>query len=116
MASEDRGAWRPRLSAAAAHDLDDIVRVTVEHFGPKQAAQYRTTILQAIEAVRDGPDIAGSRRRDDILPGLRTLALARLGRSGRHILFYRAAADRVIDIGRILHDAMDWSRHLEEER
>jgi len=59
-----------------------------------------------------GPDVLGSRARDDISPGLRTLDVARRGRRGRHFLLYRATADLEIEILRILHDAMELRRHL----
>ncbi|HEY7248071.1 MAG TPA: hypothetical protein VH678_29765 [Xanthobacteraceae bacterium] len=44
--------------------------------------------------------------------GLRTLHIARHGRRGRHLLMYRVAAERTIEIARIRHDSMDLSRHL----
>jgi len=59
-----------------------------------------------------GPEISGSKARDDILPGVRTLHVARHGRRGRHLLLYRVGRGPVIEIGRILHDSMDLQRHV----
>nr|WP_246784524.1 MULTISPECIES: type II toxin-antitoxin system RelE/ParE family toxin [unclassified Bradyrhizobium] len=58
------------------------------------------------------PNVAGSRPRDEIMADLRTLHVARHGRRGSHFLMYRAAADSTIEIVRILHDRMDFRRHV----
>lgn len=104
--------WRVRLGAAAELDFANIIRWTVENFGARQSRLYRDTLLQTIGELASGPDIAGSKARDDIARGLRTLHVARHGRRGRHFLVYRVAAGGAIEIGRIQHDGMDLQRHL----
>lgn len=104
--------WRVRLGAVAELDFASILVWTTENFGTRQARLYRQTILHAIGELANGPDIAGSKARDEILPGLRTLHIARHGRRGRHLLLYRVGQGRIIEIGRILHDQMDPQRHL----
>jgi toxin ParE1/3/4 len=104
--------WRVRLGAFAEVDFANILKWTTENFGARQATLYRDTLVQAVGELAKGPDVAGSKARDDIAPGLRTLHIARHGRRGRHFLLYRAAADGTIEIGRILHDQMDLPRHL----
>lgn len=104
--------WRVRLGAAAELDFANIIRWTVENFGARQSRLYRDTLLQAIGELANGPDIVGSKARDEITRGLRTLHVARHGRRGRHFLVYRVAAERTIEIGRILHDGMELQRHL----
>lgn len=108
--------WRVRLSAAAEDDFRNILRWTSERFGEAQARRYAGTLMQAIQALRAGPEAPGSRRRDEISPGLMTLHVARGGRKGRHMAAYRigpSADPPTIDILRILHDSMDLSRHVE---
>ena len=104
--------WHVRIGAAAELDLANILKWTAENFGPAQAHVYRGTIVRAIGELAYGPDVAGSRARDEILRGLRTLHVARHGRRGRHLLMYRLAAESTIEIARILHDSMDLPRHL----
>ena len=104
--------WRVRLGAAAELDFANILKWTVENFGTRQARVYRHTVIQAIAELAAGPDVVGSRTRDEIMPGLRTLHVARHGRRGRHFLIYRVVARNRIEIVRILHDGMDLSRHL----
>ncbi len=58
---------------------------------------------------------AGAKPRDDIAKGLLTLHVARRGRKGRHFVMFRVASERgskVIEVLRLLHDAMDLPRHL----
>jgi len=98
----ERG-WRIRLGAAAELDFANILKWTTENFGARQSRVYRDTLVQAIGELADGPDVAGSKARDEIMPGLRTLHVARRGRRGSHF---------TIDIVRILHDRMDVKRHL----
>jgi toxin ParE1/3/4 len=63
----------------------------------------------------NGPDVPGSAARDEIQEGLRTLHVARQGRCGRHFIMYRAADGSVIEVARILHEAMDLARHIPPE-
>ena len=58
----------------------------------------------------------GARKRDDIAGGLMTLHVARGQRRGRHLILYRARTTSdppVVDVLRLLHDAMDLPRHLD---
>jgi toxin ParE1/3/4 len=104
--------WRVRLGALAEVDFANILKWTTENFGTRQAAIYRDTLVQAIGDLAKGPDVPGSKARDEIMQGLRTLHVARHGRRGRHFLLYRVVEGRIIEIGRILHDQMDLPRHL----
>jgi toxin ParE1/3/4 len=104
--------WRVRLGAEAELDFANILKWTTENFGARPSRLYRDTLVQAIGELADGPDVAGSKIRDEIMRGLRSLLVARHGRRGRHLLLYRVARKRIIEIGRILHDRMDLQRQL----
>jgi toxin ParE1/3/4 len=104
--------WRVRLGAAAEVDFANILKWTAENFGARQSRVYRDTLVQAIGELADGPDVAGSRARDEIMAGLHTLHVARRGRRGSHFLMYRAAPNSMIEIVRMLHDRMDIPRHV----
>jgi toxin ParE1/3/4 len=104
--------WRVRLGAAAELDFANILKWTAENFGARQSRVYRDTLVQAIREIGDGPDIDGSKARDEIMPGLRSVHVARHGRRGRHFLLYRVAPEVIVEIVRILHDRMDLQRHL----
>jgi toxin ParE1/3/4 len=104
--------WRVRFGAVAELDFANILKWTTENFGARPSRIYRDTFVRAIGELANGLDVAGSKARDEIMPGLRTLHVARHGRRGRHFLLYRIVKGRIIEIGRILHDQMDLQRHL----
>jgi len=105
-------AWAVRLGRQAERDFIDILNWTAKSFGKAQANTYSETISLAIQALNYGPEILGSKLRDDIEPGIRTLHVERSGRKGRHFLVYRVGSQGTIDILRMLHDSMDLQRHL----
>lgn len=113
--SAGQRTWTVRLTAAAEADFEQILRWTVDQFGETQARIYAETIAAAVTDLAAGPTAVGARMRDDILKGIFTLHVARKGRKGRHFLMFRLGrvSDReVIEVLRVLHDAMDLPRHL----
>ncbi len=110
--------WRVRLSVLAQDDFLNILRWTSDRFGDAQARRYAGVLTQTIETLRAGPEVPGSRRRDEIAPGLMTLHVARRGRRGRHLVAYRidlVTDPLTVDVLRILHDSMNISRHVETD-
>ncbi len=106
------GTWTVRLGRQAELDYVDIVRWTKRSFGEARARTYSESISLAIQGLKDGPDILGSKLRDEIEPGIRILHVSRSGRKGRHLVVFRVGGDRTIDVLRLLHDSMDLPRHL----
>lgn len=107
--------WEVLLAAAAEADFRDIVRWTAEQFGEAQARAYAVTLSAAIEALAGGPTIIGAKPCDDIAKGIFALHVARNGRRGSHFVMFRIGKDRDhprIEVLRLLHEAMDFSRHL----
>ena len=93
--------------------LTDSQAKFVEQMVASGAYQNASEVLAlAVEALLAGPDAVGARKRDDILPGVRVLHVARHGKRGRHFLIFRASEDGQIDVLRVLHDSMDPARHL----
>ena len=107
--------WRVRLTDEAEQDFLRIVKDTADTFGERQSIVYQALLADGLAALEAGPDVPGSRARDDLRPHLRSLHVARRGRPGRHVIIYRAAGGNVIDVVRILHDAMDFARHIPPE-
>ncbi|MBI4213673.1 MAG: type II toxin-antitoxin system RelE/ParE family toxin [Chloroflexi bacterium] len=105
--------WRVRLTKPAELDFAAILQWTIQNFGIRQARAYRHILREALAATRHGPDVPGSVPRADILEGCRTLHVPR---PGRHFLVYRAVSADTIEILRILHDAMDLSRHVRPDQ
>jgi toxin ParE1/3/4 len=107
--------WTVRLAAAAERDFQKIIEWTLEQFGAAQSRVYAQTLSMALEALGEGPSVAGAKRRDEIVKGLMSLHVARHGRKGRHFILFRAASsDKTIDVLRIPHDSMDLARHVSD--
>ena len=80
---------------------------TRREFGTRQALAYARTLSLAIQALGDGPDVAGVRPRDDLGLGILVLHVARKGRRGRHFVVFRVSRTPCIEVLRVLHDSMD---------
>ena len=96
-----------RLSVVAQEDFRSILEWTERNFGLGQLAVYQLAIHSAVSDLRDGPEALRSVSREDISAGIRTLRVARRGRRASHVLVYRVIDDGLIEVMRILHDAMD---------
>jgi|SRR5580692_4573933 toxin ParE1/3/4 len=106
--------WKVRLTGAAQADFDDALYWTALRFGTSQAGIYEETLSDAIDALAATPQIHGVKSRDDLLSGMMSLHVARNRRKGRHVVLFRVdkSRERTIEVLRILHDAMDFLRHL----
>jgi len=91
------------FSPRARGDLEEIWSYTAERWAQTQAESYMRTIQEAIESVAITP--RRGRNCDEIRPGYFKLAV------GSHIVFYRLTKS-AIDVVRILHQRMDFTRHL----
>ena len=108
-------SWTVRLPAAAEAGFEEILRWTVDQFGEAQARSYAGTVSAALNDLAAGPTVIGAKKRDDILKGIFTLHVARQARKGLHFVMFRvgrAPDGNVIEVLRLLHDAMDLQRHL----
>ena len=94
---------RLRLSRLAYSDLDSIYADTLEKWGQEQADRYIDALWRTLEKVAATPE--RWRTRDALYPGCRICF------SGRHAILYRIREGRA-EIARVLHDAMDFPRHI----
>jgi toxin ParE1/3/4 len=88
------------------------------------AARYKAPIKQARRDIGADPERPGSTERPEIpIEGAPTYHLefsrGRVKGQGvkapRHFLLYRRREERVIEVGRVCHDARDLARHVPEE-
>jgi len=87
--------------------------------------RYAKLITTAIEQIAENPERAGSSRRPEIAEHCRTYHLyfsrTSAGRAGdrirqpRHLLLYRVTESNTLEIGRVLHDSMDFQANLPDE-
>jgi toxin ParE1/3/4 len=94
---------RLRLSKLALLDLEDIHDYTQIKWGEEQAMVYSGHLVTALENIAKSPE--RWRLRNDLHTGCRVCM------SGKHAILYRIRETQV-EVARILHGAMDFSRHL----
>lgn len=115
---------RYRLSQAAQGDLAGILAWSQQQFGEAARLRYENLIVAALRDVAAQPDRPGSLARPELGAGVRSwhLRLSRdrvagdapVVRKPRHFLVYRVQPE-VLVIGRVLHDSMELSRHLDPD-
>lgn len=111
-----------RLSHTALSDIEDVLRYSHVQFGSHARIRYQALIRTAIEDLAEAPNRVGSSLRDELSEGLRSFHPTYVRKQAatatgtvlrpRHVVFYRLADGQVIEIVRILHDAMEVRQHL----
>jgi len=87
----------------ARRDIEDIWGHSLERFGVDTAEAYLRDIKRAAETVANDP--RRGRACDDVRAGYRKFSV------GAHVLFFKTFENKVV-IVRILHQRMDFERHL----
>lgn len=87
----------------ARADLASIRRYSLRTWGPDQTSRYMEALRETLKGLALGTVVTRSRR--DLRPAIR------MAISGRHSIFLEASESRIL-IVRILHDSMDYQRHL----
>lgn len=113
---------RIRIAPAAERDVEAILAWSHQEFGEQVRLRYEELLVQAILDLAEDPERAGSAARLELAPGARTYHLRssrdHVGpptgrvRTPRHFIVYRVGTDGCLEIGRVLHESMDLSRHL----
>ena len=94
-----------RLSRKAMADLDGIWDYTAQSWSEEQAVIYYRQIYSAIQGLNNLP-VFLEKRYDVIKSGLWGFKV------GHHIIFYKKGNNGSISVDRILHEKMDFPRHI----
>ena len=92
------------LSERAKSDIQSIGDYTEEKWSEEQAERYIRMILSECRDVANKPLVG--RSYEPIRPGLRGYPC------GKHVIFYRVLSTDKVRIVRVLHERMDFPRHL----
>jgi toxin ParE1/3/4 len=112
------------ISRTAQRDIKAILNWSRKEFGETAAERYKALIKQALRDIGADPVRPGSKERPEILvEGARTYHLefsrgrvkGPVVKAPRHFLLYRRREERVIEVGRVCHDARDLVPHVPEE-
>ena len=103
-----------RLAEPAERDIRNILRETLQMFGPIQVRAYAGIIERGIALIARDPVCLGSVGRDEFAPGVRSLHLeisARRRGGAAHCLYYTTTrlpdGAEAIVIVRVLHERME---------
>ena len=93
-----------RLTDQAEQDFDGIGSYTLDMWGLDQAVHYLTKLDETFMAL--ARTSALGKDRHDLRPGLLSYPC------NKHIIFFRRDGENNVEILRILHERMDFIRHL----
>lgn len=94
-----------RLTKLAEKDLAGIWRYTLENWSREQADKYLNGLLNACADIAKSPVTLGQPY-GYVRDGYRKYSF------GRHVIFYMVLEDGSTLISRVLHERMDYDRHL----
>jgi toxin ParE1/3/4 len=92
------------LSPKAKVDLSQVWDYTFAEWGAEQSEKYIRELWAAIE--EQCSDLTKSVDISDVRKGYRKV------RSGSHVIFFKVTKGGILDVVRILHQKMDFDRHL----
>ena len=92
------------ISSLAREDLKTIGRYTQQNWGVRQRNIYFRAFATMFDDIRDRAMVG--EQRPEIRPGILSC------RCNRHVIFFRRDASGTVEILRILHQRMDFPRHL----
>lgn len=110
---------RVRLAPAAARDIAALLDWSAERFGPAARERYEALVLASLRDLAENPHRPGARELTDKRPGVLIYHLRHsrsftrppdVVRKPRHLIVYRASVE-IVTILRVLHEAMDLTRH-----
>ena len=92
------------LSPKAKADLSEIWDYTYSEWGVEQAEKYVRDLWSVMQ--EQTRELTKSVDIGDVRKGYRKV------RSGSHVIFFKVTRVGVVDVMRILHQKMDFDRHL----
>lgn len=96
------------LTSSAHDDLLEIFEYTLRKWGEEQVHIYTGQLETAFLQLAENPLRTGSKPAGNLAEGCRLFKVA------HHVIAYRREADFLL-IARILHESMDFPRHVGEE-
>ena len=108
---------RLRLSALARADIANVLSRTVQRFGDQALVRYEQLLATALRDLSAEPLLLGSAARPELGDGVRSYHLRHSRKRSevarpRHLILYRLADGSIVEVGRVLHDAMELERHV----
>jgi len=110
------------LTNAAIEDIAGIWHYTATTYDRRHARAYSSLIKVAIRDIREDPSRPTTQARDELVYGVRSYHVRlckhrvspRIG-NPRHLIFYTITPDDYVLVLRVLHERMDFKRHINLE-
>ena len=99
----DSTDYRLIITDPALEDIEAIANFTTLQWGEQQAIVYKGVLAQALQQLQQTPE--QGRTRYGVSPEYKGWT------AGAHVIFYRLERETIYVV-RILHDSMDFARHL----
>ncbi len=108
---------RLRLSALARVDIANLLLWSEERYGDQARERYEQLLSSALRDLVEDPVRLGTLARPELGQGVRTYHLRNAKKQSgvtrpRHLILYRLRRTSVVEVGRVLHDAMELERHI----
>ena len=107
---------RLRLSNLAQADIRHVLSWTGERYGTRARARYQQLVAAGLRDLLAEPLRPGSIARPELGDEVRSYHLrhsrhkSAVGKP-RHLILYRIVDRSIVEVGRVLHDAMELDRH-----
>ncbi len=107
---------RLRLSALAQSDIVHVLAWTEQRHGERARERYEQLLSSALRDLAAAPLWPGTTARPELGEGVRSYHLRSARKQAgvarpRHLILYRTRGASTVEVGRVLHDAMDLERH-----
>ena len=107
---------RLRLSALAQSDIVQLLAWTEQRHGERARERYEQLLSSALRDLAAAPLRLGTTARPELGEGVRSYHLRSARKQAgvarpRHLILYRTRGTSIVEVGRVLHDAMDLERH-----
>lgn len=107
---------RLRLSALAQADIAHVLSWSEQRHGSRARERYEQMLSTALRNLAADPFCLGTMARPELGEEVRSYHLrSARSQSGvarpRHLILYRIRGTSIVEVGRVLHDAMELERH-----
>jgi toxin ParE1/3/4 len=107
---------RLRLSAMAQADITNLLSWTEERYGERARTRYEHLLSTTLRDLAADPLRIGAVARPELGQDVRSYHLRHSRKSAgvarpRHLVLYRMRSESIVEVGRVLHDAMELERH-----
>lgn len=101
----------------AQADIVNTLAWTMRRFGTQAQERYERLLSSALADLLADPQRIGSAARPELGDGVRSYHLQHSKKHSnvtrtRHLILYRMADAGTVEVGRVLHDAMELERHV----